>query len=124
MNVKTSTWFYGFASIHKAEPQNPNQLSFTVLNVRHSLFLLTTTQYGHYIVKVSEKCDLSTCAGNCVFAVTMKLLFFPYSTSFFSVRRPKTQQVAGVSTRTRLAVEVKEILRAPFEIKWLVNYAC
>jgi len=108
MNVKTSTWFYGVRSIsiHKAEPHSPNQRSFSVLNVRHSLSLLTTTQYGHYIVKVSKRCDLSTCTGNCVFAVTTKVLFslIPQKTSTSFSVRPKLSRFLS-SPQTRLAIE-------------------
>jgi len=108
MNAKTSTWFYGVLSIQKAEPppHSPNQRSFSALNVRHSLSLLTTTQYGHYIVKMSKRCDLSTCSGNCVFAVTKKVFIFSYSTKdvrqFFL-----TPETAGFwrLQQTRLAIE-------------------
>ena len=106
MNVKTSTSFYGVLSIHKSEPHNPTQRSFSALNVRHSLSLLTTTQYGHYIVKVSKRCDLSTCTGNCVFAVTTKVLFslIPQKTSTSFSARPKLSRFLA-SPQTRLAIE-------------------
>jgi hypothetical protein len=106
MNEKTLTYIYGFLSIHIVEPHNSSLLSFSALNARHSLFLLATTQYGYYIVKVSKRCDLSTCTPNCVFAVTKKVLFslIPQKTSTsFSVHNTKlveTQQVAGVSSDT------------------------
>jgi hypothetical protein len=118
MNVKTLTYPYGFLSIHTVEPHSSSQLSFSALNVRHSLFLLTTTQYGYYIVKVSERCDLSTCSRNCVFAVTRKVLFsfIPQKTSTsFSVHNTKlaeTQQVAGVSSDTLASVGGRNTLGA------------
>jgi hypothetical protein len=99
MNVKTLTYLYAFLSVHKIETHSPRQLKLW-----HSLSLLTTTQYGCYIVKVSKRCDLSTCTRNCVFAVTKNVLFsfIPQNTSTsFSIhntRLSEPQQVAGVTS--------------------------